>query len=234
MQKYNGYEGLTKEQIKNKVLTGFYNTGRVNGYYMTKFSSSKENPLKYYISGWLSSNDTMCVPNTKDQYIEDFYQMLFLHLFKITDEKFCDGGYNRNGKWVVGFFKANGDLNVRKLCATACLIIQRQGFYKDKIKGYSNQSLITSLMHASSFNASNSVVNQIENFDEANIDEKILREELSIDGFVHDFSSTPDEITSQLSDEDFDLFQRCVGKKFNTKSPIMRNLAYKIKEIMKR
>lgn len=176
----------------------------------------------------------MCVPNTKDQYIEDFYQMLFLHLFKITDEKFCDGGYNKKGKWVVGFFKANGDLNVRKLCATACLIIQRQGFYKDKIKGYSNQSLITSLMHASSFNASNSVVNQIENFDEANIDEKILREELSIDDFVHDFSSTPDEITSQLSDEDFDLFQRCVGKKFNTKSPIMRNLAYKIKEIMKR
>jgi len=176
----------------------------------------------------------MCVPNTKDQYIEDFYQMLFLHLFKITDEKFCDGGYNRNGKWVEGFFKPNGDLNAHKLCATACLIIQRQGFFKDKIKGYSNQSLITSLMHASIFNAANSAVNQIENIDDANIEEKILRDELSIDDFVHDFSSTPDEITSQLSDEDFDLFQRCVGKKFNPKSAIMRSLANRINEIMKR
>lgn len=246
MKKLKGYEDLAHPKIKELILTEFYNTGRVNGIYMKKYSNSKENPLKYYIIGWLKLNGIFL---TQDQYIDDIYQLLFIELFKIDADKFVDV-----------FFNNKGELNINKLCATACLMIKRKAFYRlvrednkrpdssyvwDDVKGYEenrnkllvvNHSYITKVQHGSIYGHGVININPIEKFNEDGIDEGdgiIIYDKNDDDAFFDKYNFVPSDILDQLTPDERDLFLRNTGKSFNPKNStqIMLDLANKIKDI---
>ncbi|WP_316736260.1 hypothetical protein [Pedobacter aquatilis] len=250
-----GYEGLTNKQIKDKVLTDLYLNGSVNGVYMKKHSNSKVNGLKFYISRWFKH---FGVFQTMDLFIHDIYQLIFVELAKIDDDKF------------INTYFEDGILNVNKLCATACLMVKRKAFFKlyreNKHKGKStyvqvisfddyfklqpdtepkeapkegllvvNHSYMTKFQHGSILTHGNLGVNPIENVDENAGDEHclILYDDDSDDVFHSKYGFEPSDILNHLSPEERDLFIRNTGKSFNPDktTQVMLALAEKIKAI---
>ncbi|WP_316797304.1 hypothetical protein [Pedobacter agri] len=192
--------------LKEKVLTEFYLTGRVNKWYFKKQSNSKENPLKHYIKNWLK---VYGIFNTQEDYVEDFYQMLFIELWRMTPEKFAET-----------FFKDGKDLNVVKLCGTACLIIKLKGFYKltklvnGEERVYPKHALMTYLMHASSLNHNDeNVISHHENGNsEGGSNELIIYDVEDENLFFDQYSFTADDIISHLTDEEKQTFYGMLGK----------------------
>ena len=199
---------------------------------MKKYSTSKENPLKYYITGWLKLNGIFL---TQNQYLDDIYQLLFVELFKIDDDKF-----------ITTFFNSKGELNINKLCATACLMLKRKAFYKlyriEKKSGEEllvvNHAYLTKFLHGSIFFPGNSCVSQIERYDDDMVDGEgvILYDDESEDNFFDKYNFVPEDILKHLTLDERDLFIRNTGKSFNEKNTtqIMLALADKIKAIKKK
>ncbi|MCX2474073.1 hypothetical protein OQZ33_07005 [Pedobacter sp. MC2016-05] len=236
------YEGLSNKQIQDKVLTELYLTGKVGGVYMKKFSKSKENPIKFYIRGWLRLYQ---IYTNQDDILDDVYQLTFTELFAIHPDKFVEGEKNKKGVFVKGFFKKNGDLNVQKLTATACTIIFNKAMYKrmaiDKKTGEEyvmvKHSYITRLLHASSLQGAIKI-SHTENLNEVYEDYNegdgiILYDEDSEDGFFNRYNFTPDDILKYLTSEEKEQFRKHLSRKFNPDktSHAMKALQQRIIEI---
>lgn len=101
------------EKLKEKILIELYNTGRINGYYFSKTSKSKENPIKGFISKYLAQWYKIYGEH-QHYYIEEIYSVLFVELF------------NKDADLFVEYFADN----TVKLHGTCLDIIKYKGFYK--------------------------------------------------------------------------------------------------------
>jgi len=218
--------------LKNKVLTEFYNTGRVDRYYFKKQSNNKVNPLKHYISNWLK---VYGIFNTQHDYIDDFYQMLFVELWRMDDKKFADK-----------FFKDGKDLNIVKLCGYACTIIKLKGFYRltKLVNGeeriYPKHSLMTYMLHGSALAhdalSISPIEKELDEDDKDQASEMVLYQQEDEDTFFDQYNFTVEDILERLTPDEKQTFYEMIGtqpKGKRSKETLLKRelLSKKIKDL---
>ena len=206
----SGLTHLTYDQIKDKIVTEFYKTGKVEGIYMNAKSTSKQNAFKKYIS--MKLGQFYKIYNEQQEYLDDLYQLTFELLWKIPTERF-----------INSFFDSKGEFIHSKFTATACLIVQRKGFNKMP-NGSNKSSLMTNILFASSYDDDNIQINT--SFDDRQ----------KIDEYLIDYIN-PDFIEEILNDADRELYEKMLVKEtkyyYNTKNPVYKEFANKLRKIKK-
>ncbi|MES2062752.1 MAG: hypothetical protein V4456_12580 [Bacteroidota bacterium] len=200
-------QNKTDEQLKEEILTTLFNTGKIFGYYLGKFSKSRVNPLKRYIK--LKLYRSFLLENSGIQangFIDDIYSELFYHLSNIPTEKFLHLYHYGNG-------------NGKSLIATALRIIVLKCFAQDKRNNNPKHSLVSHLGFSSVFNANNVRILPVENDAELNDEDKpdsepplILYDVEETSEFEQDYGFTIEELISYMTPEEKFVFEKLLGK----------------------
>lgn len=192
---------MTNQELKNKIITEFYQTGRIDGYYFGKKSYSKVNPLKYFIQTCLyKTNMLNAVGVQQNDFIEDCYQTAFFELANMDADKFIEI-YNKS------------EIKGSKLIACTLRIIILKCFSRDKRNNNPNHALISKLGFASVFNSFNYQIQPIELNDEDSTDNSlILFDDIEESDFVQEYGFTPEELISELTPEAQFVFYKVLGK----------------------
>lgn len=207
----NDFLELTNEQLRDKIITEFYLTGKVNGRYMKGMPKGNINPFKEYIRKKLRENFTII--NDAENYIEDCYQLTFELLLK---------QYRDAEKFIGDLFK-DGEFDYQQFTATACRIMLMNCIYPNK-SGNPNRKLIHQLLHGSSLNKLNAEFNA-----------SIVDDNQEIDEYLIDYRITPDFVKEHLTKDELVTFNMMLRKEtkyyYNTTNPTYRALAERIREI---
>lgn len=195
------------EQLKQEILKELFNTGKIYGYYLGKFSKSRVNPLKRYIK--LKLFRSYLLENSGIQgngFENDIYSELFYHLSNIPTEKFLH---------LYNYGAGKG----KSLIATALRIIVLKCFAQDKRNNNPKHSLVSRLGFSSVFNANNVRILPIENENELKEDENdneepslILYDLEEETEFEQEYGFSVEELLSYMTPEEKFVFDKILGK----------------------
>ena len=196
----NNEQEKTNEQLKEEILIELFNTGRINGLYFGKTSTSKLNPLKMYIKNCLYKTYILENMGVQDNdFISDVYMELFCNLQNIPADKFIEL-YNQS--------KVKGTNLIRY----ALRIIILKGFAKGR-NNNPKHSLVNRLGFASVFNAGNFQITPLENDDTDNASSNLIIYDTEDESeFESQYGFTPEEIISHMTPEEKFVFYKLLGK----------------------
>ncbi|TFF34403.1 hypothetical protein [Mucilaginibacter psychrotolerans] len=181
---------MTNQQLKNQILTDFYQTGRIDGYYFGKKSTSKLNPIREFIKNCLYKTFMLQSVGVQDNdFISDCYQTAFLELAAMDAEKFIEI-YNKSA------------IKGSRLIGCTLRIIVLKCFSKDRRNNNPNHSLVSKLGFGSVFNAGNYQILPMEvNDEDSDEPSLILFDEETESDFEREYGFTPEELIGLLSPE---------------------------------
>ncbi len=194
-------EEPTNEELKNKILSEFFTTGRIDGLYFGRKSDSKLNPLKNYINRALYRSFILENNGIQDNdFLNDIYSELFYHLSNVPADKFINL-YN------------DGKVPGSRLIAYALRIIILKCFSKDKRNNNPKHALVSQLGFASAFNPNNYQIAPLENNDDEDYTPNLIiydaEEETE---FEADYGFTPEELINQMTSEEQFVFYKLLSK----------------------
>ena len=192
---------MTNQELENQILTDFYQTGRINGYYFGIKSNSKTNPLKHFIKSCLFKTNMLNAIGVQDNdFISDIYQTAFVELSNMDADKFI-GIYNKS------------EIKGSKLIACTLRIIILKCFSRDKRNNNPSHSTVSKMGFASVYNSHNYQIQPIEVNDEDSISPTlILFDDVEETDFVKEYGFTPEELIGEMSDEAKFTFYKLLGK----------------------
>ncbi|TWR26918.1 hypothetical protein FPZ42_07740 [Mucilaginibacter achroorhodeus] len=185
------------EALKNKIIIELYNTGRIDKRYFGQLSKSTKpaNQLKKYIEIQLFKN-MMYKPDS--EYLDDCYQELFLHLYKIPTDRFIEL-YNLGNNVLMSYILR---------------IIVLRLFSVDKRTMNPNHSFAKALNFTSVFNRNNAMINHIEVMSDEpdfNTNENVLviyDSQETIDAFESDYGFSVEELFDHMTPEQRFVFYK--------------------------
>lgn len=196
---------------RDKILTEFYETGRIDGLYFGKSArktNNVTNPVKTYIKQQLTRNNIK-----DDSLIDDVYNELFVELYKKEAAEIC----------------AIYDEAPSKLIATALRIIVLKNFTIDPRYGNPNHSFIQRTMFGSIEGGAVSLNSDEEfsftqGFNVEYDNPKAIKEVTLVDkslepeNFCKRYGFNIEELLDRLSPEDLQAFYGILGKQPRGKS----------------
>jgi hypothetical protein len=193
---------LTNQQLKNQILTEFYQTGRIDGYYFGIKSNAKTNSLKEFIKGCLYRSYLLENVGVQDNdFISDIYQTAFFQLAAMDADKFIEI-YNK------------GKIKGSKLIGCTLRIIILKCFSQDRRNFNPKHALVSRLGFGSVFNPNNFQIKPMENREDEDDETPnlIIFDDEGVSDFESEYGFTPEEIIDKLPQETQFVFYKLLGK----------------------